>query len=219
MGAIHGAVDFNATSPNFVEPHNLFELEVTLQKTPETPGGGDDGLYSPDPAFWSASLPGSPLRQVSATIIDIQAGGIVVVTVSNIIDIKPGEDPNSINPASLGIIPVAILGSDTFDVLDVDPVTLAFGPAGAALDHSRGPHFEDVNDDGLTDMVTHYRTQETGIVFGQVQACVTGETFDGTPVEGCDSIKTVLTCGIGFELAFLLPPLLWLHGRRRRRMR
>jgi len=51
-GCITGAVDFNSTSPNFpgIE-HNLFELRVAL-----TGHGG--GCYSPEPAFWSAALPG-----------------------------------------------------------------------------------------------------------------------------------------------------------------
>jgi hypothetical protein len=111
-------------------------------------------------------------------------------TTQVIIDIKPGSDPNSINPKSKGVIPVAIITTDTFDATTVDPLSVKFGPNGAKEAHNRG-HIEDVDGDGDDDMVLHFRTQETGIQCGDTEAELTGTTVDGQQVEGSDSIQTV----------------------------
>jgi hypothetical protein len=81
------------------------------------------------------------------------------------VDIKPDSYSNSINPFAGGVIPVAILGSDTFDVADVDVATLAFGPSGAPIAHREG-HLHDVNYDGIMDLMAHFRTQDTAIACG-----------------------------------------------------
>jgi hypothetical protein len=133
------------------------------------------------------------------------------------VDIKPGSDVNPVNPFAQGMIPVAILSSDSFDATAVDVTTLAFGPNGAAPAHPQGGHFQDVNDDGLTDLLSHYRTQETGIAFGNLEACVTGETLDGIAFKGCDNIVTQPPCGNGYAAALVVPPLAWIGGRHRRR--
>jgi hypothetical protein len=119
---------------------------------------------------------------------DIGAYEVDILTLN--IDIKPDGYPNSVNPYSRGVIPVAILGSDICAVADVDVTTLVFGPGGAAIAHLGG-HLEDVNYDGFMDLVTHYRTRDTSIACGDDSATLTGETLDGQPIRGSDSIQTV----------------------------
>lgn len=101
--------------------------------------------------------------------------------------IKPGGYPNSINPKSEGVIPVAILTTLDFDASIVDANSVRFGPSGAGKAH-KNPHLDDVDDDGDTDMVLHFRTQDTGIAEGDTEACLTGMTSDGTEIEGCDFV-------------------------------
>ena len=114
------------------------------------------------------------------------------------IDIKPGSFPNSINTRSMGVVPVAILGSANFDVTQVDVTTLTFGPNSASPDHDLTDldtyfeHLQDVNEDGFLDLVSHYKQKETGIACGDTEATLSGNllpAFSGTPIEGTDSVN------------------------------
>ena len=115
---------------------------------------------------------------------------VLAETLSVEIDIKPGSADNSINPSSRGVIPVAVLASEDFDALTVDPDSVRFGPAEAEKKH-RHAHVEDVHADGDLDLLLHFRTQDTGVAPGDTEACLVGETYDGVPIQGCDSVRTV----------------------------
>ena len=109
------------------------------------------------------------------------------------IDIKPGSDPNSVNPNSRGVIPVAILGSETLDVTEVDPTTITFMAADdtAGTNSPVGFGFEDVNDDGYLDLVAHFLTQGTWISCITTQGALSATLVDGNLIFGFDSINPV----------------------------
>jgi hypothetical protein len=130
------------------------------------------------------------------------------------INIKPGSDPNSVQPTR-GTIPVAVLTTAAgeyglplaFDATTIDPSTVHFGPAavvnaagGAPEQHGRG-HIEDsreldeVTRDGDRDMVLHFRAAQSGIALTDSEACVKGKWLDGQggihTFFGCDAVRVV----------------------------
>lgn len=128
------------------------------------------------------------------------------------VDIKPGSFPNSINLRSKkGVTPVAILGNSDFNVTDVDPDTvelegvapvkwaiedLALVP-NPAYDPILNPDVPQMIGDGYDDLVFHFSTPELrkdngGTLDGDsIEAMLTGETIDGTPIEGTDSVRII----------------------------
>jgi hypothetical protein len=110
------------------------------------------------------------------------------------IDIKPDSDTNSINISSAGMIPVAILCSDTFDATTVDPDTISLAGARVKMVGKSGKylsHEEDVNGDGLLDLVSQVYTAQFMVEIGGTVAVLEAATFDGTPIRGEDSINIV----------------------------
>jgi choice-of-anchor B domain-containing protein len=105
------------------------------------------------------------------------------------IDLKPGNASNTLNPSARGVVAVAVLGSEDFDVAAVDPASLAFGPGGT---EPRGRTRErDVDGDGFPDLYAHYPLAEAGLEAGVAEACLRWETRDGTPYRGCAALRSV----------------------------
>ncbi len=171
------------------------------------------------------SLPidgGKPQLEMQAP--GIQLWQIHVVELAGIaagLDIKPGSCPNSFNPNSNGVLPVALVGSDSFDVLDVDLSTVllsradGLGGSVAPNEGPPGPHSvfadvatpfdgepcgcHDLAGDGIDDLSMRFKSQEVVAALelndlppgALVELCVSGELLDGTEFEACDCIRVV----------------------------
>lgn len=115
------------------------------------------------------------------------------------IDIKPCSDPNSINLRSKGVVPVAILTEIDFDALEVDPTTVEFAGASAVKWEMVDVCDHEVWDpvlmqwvpvgDGDLDLLVYFNTRDLNLINTSTEATLTGETLDGIPIEGTDSVK------------------------------
>ena len=92
------------------------------------------------------------------------------------------------------MIPIAILGSNDFDINDIDIPTVSF--AGLAVrvtgkaDKTKCA-LEDVNSDGNMDLVCQFEDDSSAWEPGSGEATLTGKLFDETPFQGTDTICIV----------------------------
>ena len=120
------------------------------------------------------------------------------------VDIKPGSGLNPINVNSKGVLPVAILGTESFDIAAVDPSTLFLTWRGITLPPGvdDGAHplryaYEDVNEDGLSDIVLKFGMRDlypytvTKEPPGELLMTLMGETYDGIHLEGQDLVRII----------------------------
>ena len=110
------------------------------------------------------------------------------------IDIKPGSDNNCINNNGNGVIPVAILGSETFSVDVIDPTTVQLESmpvkvAGKKMNLLAS--IGDANGDPWDDLIVHIEDIDGVFSEGASMATLNGEMFDGTPIMGSDTICIV----------------------------
>ena len=192
-------------------PSTTFRLEFFANSILDPSGFGEGETFvgsatvttdlSGDASF-AVSFPASvPAGQfITATATDpggntSEFSGVVTaepgLTVA--IDIKPGDDPNCINLGSGGVVPVAILGGTDLDVSTVDQTTLVLEGSNARVKGKSGNigSFDDVNGDGFTDLVVQFPTTDLALTEADVEATLTGQLLDGTPIQGTDTICVV----------------------------
>ena len=118
------------------------------------------------------------------------------------IDVKPQSFPNCFNINGKGVVPVAILGSATFDVTEIDVSTLNFGGLDVRVKRNGTSQcsVEDVSGDftnpegapdGIADLVCKFVNDAGSWSPNGETASLTGNLlpqFGGTPIEGTDSI-------------------------------
>lgn len=108
------------------------------------------------------------------------------------VDIKPGDDSNQINLSSRGKTPVAILSTAAFDASTINPLSVSVAGAPVSLKPNGTPmsSLEDINGDGLLDLVVHVSTSALQPNFDN-ECLLEGSTFAGQSFFGSDTIAVV----------------------------
>jgi hypothetical protein len=173
-GTIHREMSFAPiTGPDY---------DVALIVTNEVPGGlGSHRFYYMGAHAHSIELISSEIGEIPVDV-----------------DIKPASCPNPLNVGSKGVLPVAILGREDFDITQVDPVTVSLegvAPLRWALEDVAGP--ECSGPDGYLDLTLKFNMQEIVAALGAVDdgevltLMLTGNLkadFDSIPIVGDDEV-------------------------------
>ena len=166
-------------------------------------GSGDGKLVTYSYQMWSpdAGVQGS----YTLTVKGARPSAPAVLAIS--IEVKPGDNNTTVldasgvaQPAALrgtarGHLPVALLSSekDNFYPMDVQQGTLYFGATGKedSLVSCNGGHGQDVNKDGIPDLICHFDLKKANFALSESEGILTGKTGDGRDFEGKGWLKTV----------------------------
>jgi hypothetical protein len=190
----------DTTPPVITCPPNLVIATSNPNGTAVTlPAATASDLVDPNPTVEYDAPSVFPLGDTIVTATAKDASGNVSncsfkVTVKRTvtIDIKPGSYPNSINLGSNGTVPVAVLSTPAFDATLLNPASLKLAGAYVALKKNGTLHTsqEDVNGDGLKDLVLHFLTSQLSLTTADTEATLEGP-FGTALVEGKDSVRIV----------------------------
>mgnify|MGYP001592955808 FL=1 len=110
-----------------------------------------------------------------------------------LIDVKPDSSSNTINLGSNGFLPVAIFGSATFNVKQIDVATIKLANAGIKLKGNSQAivNYEDINGDDSIDIIIHVITDALQLTATDVKANLEGQLIGGDIIKGSDSIRIV----------------------------
>jgi len=112
------------------------------------------------------------------------------------IDVLPWRDPNRLHLGTRQRVSVAVLGSDDFDVRDIDPDTLRLGPAAGEPLTRRGRPIAWIFDVDRTrprhrDLFTIFDLRTLGVAYTDTELCLSAATYAGETIEGCDEIDAM----------------------------
>ena len=109
------------------------------------------------------------------------------------IDVKPGSSENPVNLGARGTIPVAVLSDAGFSAADVDVTSVRFAgaPVATTPQGRRLASLEDVDGDGLLDLVLHFDVPALELAPDATHAELDGLTRDGSAFKGTDAVRVV----------------------------
>jgi len=101
--------------------------------------------------------------------------------------VRPSGGSPDINPKAGGSVSTVLYSNTNLDATAVTGITAG---TGAVEKHGAG-HIQDVNSDGLDDLVLHFQQNETGVACGDTSLTLHGTTAAGWPIAATATINVV----------------------------
>jgi subtilisin-like proprotein convertase family protein len=179
----------------------------------DSPGLGAFNGFNTGGYFWLHAIDTAAGDEGTIFSWEVRILGEAATPAVGALDILPASCPNPFNVKAKGKLPVAVLGSESFDAEMVDPASVELAgvaptkwsfvdvatPLEQAAEHCA---CSDLGEDGYTDLVLHFMRQDLVQAMGpvsdgdMVELTLSGLMADGTPFSVSDCVL-ILSKGNG----------------------